>query len=290
MDTVEALKTLGVTAKDLTEAQRKAFDDQGYFIVENVFTPEQCALMGHEFDRIRLKEGLKAGIEVSQEPGSVRISDLFNKSAAFDCLLRCKPILATAYHAMGEFKIHGGTVREPGVGRGDQPLHCDSYKMPDGGIVFINALILFDDMTLDNGPTRIVPGSHKWPAYNVPGVNVLYGEPVKKLWNEKDGAEGDVAVAEVKEAPEPGSEHFPEDPYAPYPGEIKVTVKAGTIVVCNAHMWHSGTVRNTNARRRQFHLTYTRRELPQQMDQRKYLTQALYDRMGPAERFVLDIE
>jgi hypothetical protein len=42
--------------------------------------------------------------------------------------------------------------------------------------------------------------------------------------------------------------------------------------------------------RRVLHLTYTRRDLPQQLTQRDYLTEALYQRMVPPQRFLLDIE
>jgi hypothetical protein len=33
-----------------------------------------------------------------------------------------------------------------------------------------------------------------------------------------------------------------------------------------------------------------RRDIPQQLNEREHLTRALYDRAGPAERFLLDIE
>ncbi|MEM7024223.1 MAG: hypothetical protein AAF637_16785, partial [Pseudomonadota bacterium] len=41
---------------------------------------------------------------------------------------------------------------------------------------------------------------------------------------------------------------------------------------------------------RVLHLTYTRRDLPQQLTQRDHLTKPLYERMSPAQRFLLDIE
>jgi hypothetical protein len=46
----------------------------------------------------------------------------------------------------------------------------------------------------------------------------------------------------------------------------------------------------TRPRRRILHLTYTRRDLPQQLVQRDYLAPGLYDRMSPAQRFLMDIE
>ena len=69
-----------------------------------------------------------------------------------------------------------------------------------------------------------------------------------------------------------------------------MTAPAGAVVIVNSSLWHSGTRNQDGSRRRVLHLTYTRRDLPQQLTQRDYLTRALYERMSPAHRFLLDIE
>ena len=61
-------------------------------------------------------------------------------------------------------------------------------------------------------------------------------------------------------------------------------------MICNGHLWHGGTTNRSGARRRMLHLTYTRRDLPQQLVQRDYATPELYQRMSPALRWLLDIE
>ena len=81
----------------------------------------------------------------------------------------------------------------------------------------------------------------------------------------------------------------PENPFAPYPGEEFLTAPAGTVIVTNAHLWHSGTRNRSGARRRMLHLSYTPRGQPQQFDQRTNLTPALYERMSAARRYLLDI-
>ena len=65
-------------------------------------------------------------------------------------------------------------------------------------------------------------------------------------------------------------------PGAPYPGEVRVTAPAGSVVIVNSSLWHGGTRNESGARRRVLHLTYTRRDLPQQLYQRDYLTRGLY--------------
>ncbi len=130
-----------------------------------------------------------------------------------------------------------------------------------------NAIILFDHMTLQNGPTRVVPGSHRWPPINVPYVN--QGD-----WKPTPLAPQDQA-------------RIPADVAAPYPGEVLVTAPAGAVVIINSSMWHGGTRNLSGARRLMLHLTYTRRDLPQQLTQRDYLTGPLCRRMIPPQRSCL---
>ncbi|MEZ5670295.1 MAG: phytanoyl-CoA dioxygenase family protein [Alphaproteobacteria bacterium] len=285
MDTREALNALGVPP--LTGEQRRRFDEDGFFILDGVFTADECAEMGAEFDRLRAADGADAGMEVSLEGkdgrlynpqegraaglqiGSTRISNIFNKSRAFDRCLFIGPLLAASAHLLGEVKLHGANLREPHKGFGHQPLHSDVQKRWKGDWWLVNSLIMFDDMTPDNGPTRIVPGSQHWPEFNVPGENVM--------------------PSEVTDRDLLAFDRFPEDPFAPYPGEVLVTIPAGSVAVFNSSCWHGGTRKRTDARRRMLHLTYTRRDLKQQLPQQDYLTADLYDRLDAAQRWLFDV-
>src|SRR4030095_11781644 len=116
MYTKQALRELGVTGREMSEAQRRSLDENGFFIQEGVFTPAQCRVMADEFDRLSGREGGKGGRggavepgadkcgymageldrraaregdrggqEVHVEPGAPRVSDIFNKTAVYDC-------------------------------------------------------------------------------------------------------------------------------------------------------------------------------------------------------------
>ena len=77
----------------------------------------------------------------------------------------------------------------------------------------VNSMVMLDDMTETNGPTRVVPDSHKWTPINVPDVNM---NEVKRI--------------EVRPEDEP---IIPKDPTAQHPKEIKLTGKAGSVAVIN---------------------------------------------------------
>src|SRR4051794_9571405 len=121
--TAEALAALGVGP--LTAEQRRALDEDGLFVVPDVLTPGEVAEMRAEWDRLRGIEGELGGHEVHIEPGAPRLSNLFNKSAAFDRCLACGPTMAAAHYLLGEIRVYSLNGRDPLKGQGQQPLHSD---------------------------------------------------------------------------------------------------------------------------------------------------------------------
>jgi ectoine hydroxylase-related dioxygenase (phytanoyl-CoA dioxygenase family) len=270
MYTRQALRELGVTPSTISSAQKHELDEKGFFIIENVLTPVDCKAIQDEFERIHAMEKETGGHEVHVEPGARRISNIFNKTEVFDMCLWIPEVLAASAYLLGEIKVHGANLRDPVKGYGNQDLHVDVPKKFADDWWVVNSMIMFDDMTLDNGPTRVVPGSHKWAPINVPYVNIGDWEPEP--------------LSAADEA------RIPKDLGAPYPGEILVQAPAGSAIICNSSGWHAGTLKKTDAPRRMLHLTYTRRDLPQQLVQLDHLTQGLYDRMSPVQRYLLEIE
>ena len=270
MNTAEALTDIGLKSLELTDEQRRQLDEDGYFIVPDVFSPDEIAEMLSELDRLQTLEGEFGGHEVHIEPGALRLSNLFNKSVAFDRCLTCQPTLAAAHYLLGEISVYSLNARSPSRGNGQQLLHSDVPRVTSTDWRLVNSMVMLDDMTPDNGPTRLVPGSHKWVPLNVPDVNMA-------------------EVKHIEVTPEERAT-MPADPLAPHPQEIKVTGKAGSVAVINGHIWHGGTRNDSGKPRRVLHLAIGRRDLPQQLDEREHLTEGLYQRSGPVQRFLLDIE
>ncbi len=269
MYTRQALRKLGVGPDAISQKQKDQLDNDGFFIVEDVLAKAEIAAMQCAFENIHAAENEQGGHEVHVEPGARRLSNIFNKTEAFDKCLRIPEVLAASAYLLGEIKLHGANARDPVQGYGQQDLHVDVPKKFADDWWVVNSMIMFDDMTLDNGPTRVIPTSHWWAPINVPSVNIGDWEP--EPLTAEDAA------------------RVPKDLSATYPGEVLVEAQAGSAIICNSSMWHSGTKKNSNAHRRMLHLTYTRRDLPQQLHQRDYLTEALYNRMTPEQRYLMDI-
>jgi ectoine hydroxylase-related dioxygenase (phytanoyl-CoA dioxygenase family) len=270
MNTAEALERLGVAPSLVTQEQFDRFNEQGYLVFADVFSPEDLEDMRAEVDRLQKAEGAYGGHEVHIEPGAMRLSNLFNKSASFDRVMRCGPTLAIAHRLMGEIRMYSLNARNPAKGQGQQLLHSDVWRAHADDWRLVNTMVMLDDMTEDNGPTRVVPGSHKLVPINVPDINVIESDRI-------------VVTAEEEAL-------MPKDPVATHPREVHLTGKAGSIAVINARIWHGGTVNTSGKSRRVLHMAIGRRDIPQQLNEREHLTRGLLERAGPAERFLLDIE
>ncbi|WP_394841419.1 phytanoyl-CoA dioxygenase family protein [Pendulispora brunnea] len=120
---------------------------------------------------------------------------------------------AAARHILGRpFRVSQLHGRNPLPGYGQQGLHTDwPTRSPGSAYVVVTVIGMFDDFTQDNGATRVVPGSHLWTR------------PLPK------------SLAQ---------------PLAHHPQECIVTGKAGSVLVFNGHLLHSGTQNRSPQRRR----------------------------------------
>lgn len=186
------------------------------------------------------------------ERGTGRLCNLIDKDPAFDiCFLHPRVLAAAEYLLGSNLKVSSINYREPKAGGGQQPLHVDWEQPTTAGEYYAcNCLWLLDDFTKDNGGTRVVPGSHRWAKM----------------------PEDEVA-----------------DPMLPHPQEQIIEAPAGSLLILNSHVWHGGT-RNLTGRRRRAIQTYcVRREFPQQLNQRQYLSAATVERLSPRARYLLDV-
>ena len=128
-------------------------------------------------------------------------------------------VLAAVHHILRrEFVVQHFAGRAPLPGFGQQGLHTDWYTAaPDGHYVAATALWLLDDFTRTNGATRIVPGTHR------------LAKPLPKNL---------------------------QQPLAHHPGEELVIARAGSALVLNGHLWHSGTKNESSVQRRVLQCQY----------------------------------
>ncbi len=252
MNMSEALTALGVRDDTLTEAEREQLDRDGYLPLRGILSAAQVAAFGARLDALTAEEGSRAGLEVHQEAGADRLSDLVNKDVMFDACYTHPRVLAAIAHALGgDLKLSSLNARAALPGQGLQALHADwGGPVEPGDYQVCNSIWLLDDFTETNGATRVVPGTHR------------------------SGAMPQQVMADPKE---------------PHPDERLLLAPAGTVVIFNSHTWHGGTLNRSAHRRRAMHSYFCRRSQKQQLDQRKYVRPETLARLSPAARHILDV-
>ncbi len=199
MDFSRAIHQLGVRDDTLSAAEKQSLDRDGYLVLENIFTIEQAERM------------LEANRQVWQlardgrEGVLARIQNVIDTDA-YDICFTHPRVLAAVGHVLGEEFMSGGvhTAAEDWPPPDEnQSLHTDCRgEVSAEKFCCCNSMWPLTDFTADNGPTRVVPGSHLFGAI-----------PADAL----------------------------EDPNAPHPDEIRLILPVGHVAVFNAHVWHGAT-------------------------------------------------
>lgn len=150
---------------EIGAADKKRLDEDGYLVREGFMEHELLDGLRRRIDELFAEEGDRAGGEFKQEPGARRLANLVDKGEIFQKAVAMPRLLAHVEHVLGpEFKLSSVNVRSVNPQAADaQPLHADMAAVADErGYWVCNTVWMLDDFTKDNGPIRMVPGSHRW--------------------------------------------------------------------------------------------------------------------------------
>ena len=234
--------------------EERQLDEQGYVVLESCIDSTFLGELRARILELFEEEGERAGHEFRTEEHARRLANLVDKGEVFRRAIALPEVLAPVRHVLGgDCKLSSLNARsaDPHTDVG-QPLHVDMGAIPDdNGYWVCNTVWMLDDFTPENGPTRMVPGSHKWGT-----------RPQDVL--------GDVLAS--------------------HPQEVLLTGKAGSVAVMNAHMWHAGTANRTAAPRLAMHGFYCRRDKPQQQYQKQLLRPEVQGTLSPELRWILALD
>ena len=242
-----------MTFPDSHQAKRE-LDERGFVVLEKFIDPDWLADLQHATERQFEVEGEAAGSEFKTESGSRRLANLVNKGEVFQRVVAEPRLLGFIELVLGaEFKLSSLNARSADPHNGtSQPLHADMGAIADErGYWVCNSVWMLDDFTTQNGPIRVVPGSHRW--------NQLPQDVM-----------GDLS--------------------ATHPDEEIITGPVGTVVIMNAHAWHGGTANRTDSPRTALHAFYARRDKPQQQYQRELLSEPVQTSLNAELRKILALD
>ena len=238
----------------MIDRQKRQLDEEGYVVLESAMDDDLLRRLRLRILELFEQEGERAGQEFRTEERAHRLANLVDKGEVFRDAIARSDVLELVRHVLGgDCKLSSLNARsaDPHTDVG-QPLHVDMGAIPDDkGYWVCNTVWLLDDFRRDNGPTRMIPGSHKWGT-----------KPQDVL----------------------------DDPLAPHAQEVLLIAPAGSVAVMNAHMWHGGTANHSTLPRLAMHAFYCRRDKPQQQYQKQLLRPEVQAALTPELRSLLALD
>lgn len=153
------------------------YNENGYLVVENVIPPQELAALRSEIDTIVAKAAeVSENNEIydledshsSSHPRVRRIKSPERWIAAADKLKASANIVSVLTRLMGpavRFQVGKLNMKAASYGAPVE-WHQDWAFYPHTNQNLLAAGIMLDDMTPDNGPLMVIPGSHKGPIYS----------------------------------------------------------------------------------------------------------------------------
>jgi ectoine hydroxylase-related dioxygenase (phytanoyl-CoA dioxygenase family) len=140
-----------------------AMDDVGYAVVERLMPSAEVAAARASL--VQTLSATPAGRTSFEGFATQRVYALFAKTRAFDGPALHPVVLGVLDRLLTNYQLSAPTGIQIGPGERAQVLHQDQsvYPLPpDYPSVVVNTMWALDDFTVDNGATRIIPGSHRW--------------------------------------------------------------------------------------------------------------------------------
>ena len=168
---------LAQPANILSQADREFFFDHGYLFPERIIPPDWlerlCAASVALAERSLDESRRTADFEYEEDPagGPPRLRQIINavdyhpEFWAYASSLFLTDLVADLVGPDVKFRESAMSYKPP-MGAGGFKWHQDLAFYPSSNRSLIMMLHLLDDVTADQGPTRIIPGSHKDELYD----------------------------------------------------------------------------------------------------------------------------
>lgn len=216
----QTLIEYGITESTLSQRERELLDREGYVVLPDLIDSDLLARLKAAFETECEKDG---HAPVVKESGTRHANDLANHDPVFEVTYTHPRVLAAVFHVLrDEFRLGQIGGRDPLPGYGQQGLHADwSARAKGEPFRIVTTIWLLDDFTNENGATRVVPGTHR-----------LLGPPPKSF----------------------------ADPASRHPDQVSIIATAGSALVFNGHLWHSGTTNRSRRSRRVVQCSFVGRD------------------------------
>ena len=262
ISTRDLLEKMKISKNIIGDKERNFLLEKGYLILNPPeFIKKNLKKLNEVIKNLIKKEGNDGGWEGKEqyykkdkpfESGATRLGNLIEKDSLFKKIITIPEILLLAHEVIkDDFKISGLNFRNPKKNMGEQSYHIDilpRLKESDKYTGIVCAIFL-DDSKIENGATRLIPGTHKilgWPDEHI---------DTKKLHKK----------------------------------EIRATLRAGSILIFNLNLWHAGAKNISGEDRKVIFLQIKNRKEPQLLNYKKYLSKKTKKELNQFEKYLLAV-
>lgn len=239
------------------------FHLNGFTIIGKKFTFNNkiIADLKKEIDNLFDFEDWRGGWEGKEEymednkmlnNGARRLSNLINKSDVFLNLISIDIVNNFCQSIFKDgYHIGGVDAREPLKGFGEQSLHQDWFPTKNPlNVENVIGFVFLDKSNKQNGSLRVVPKTQS-----------------KKGW-----------VSD-----------YIEDTNLIHPEQRFINAESGDILMMNGSLWHSGSKNINGKRRRVIYIDYRSKNIPQLLNQKKYLSKTKINSLPDKLREILRV-
>ncbi len=166
----ETVRTSWTDNAPLTSEQHASFEQNGFVVLEKLFSQSEIALLQEELERLRVDQSSLDPETIIREPSDDAIRSIFaihRQSRIFRRLAHDKRLVDIARHILAdEVYIHQSRLNhKPGFRGKEFYWHSDfeTWHVEDGmpDMRAISVSILLSENREVNGPLMLMPGSHK---------------------------------------------------------------------------------------------------------------------------------
>lgn len=220
-------------------------DEAGFTVIPGPLACDNLALLSAAYDEAAKNASPD---DISVGSSTTRVNDFVNRGSEFDSLYVHPPVLKACCLILNEpFRLstmHARTLRPNSPA---QNLHPD-YQRDSQGWTMIGFIFMVDAFRIDNGATRFLPGSHRWP-----------------------GIPRDLAA----------------DPRSDYPGQVLACAPVGSLIVFNGSVWHGHSANRSHEPRRSIQGAYIRRNATSGFDLPSRMRPETLARISPVARYIV---
>jgi phytanoyl-CoA hydroxylase len=145
----------------LSENEVRQYRDQGYLVVDDIFSPEEVERLRAACEDPKVNQALE---QAGYEQKGVHLLEITAKHSAFFELARDPRIVERVAALIGpdiELQHSKLATKPPKVGAGEFKWHQDFAYFPHSNTDLIAVMVMLDDATPENGCMSVVRGSHK---------------------------------------------------------------------------------------------------------------------------------